>query len=141
MSDHSYAIAKCLLLYYDHYNMLNINIRREFNMFLLGRAFFRLFLNWSFNVRVIFHHLLVFRIHLQSDLVRKDKTVAVQQEFAINEEVKRRYGLLIGILENAKDKKEDDDNMKFAYNFEKDYYKKMRKKLQDQRCIGNKGPH
>ena len=29
MSDHSYAIAKCLLLYYDHYNMLNYFVRKD----------------------------------------------------------------------------------------------------------------
>lgn len=102
MSDHSYAIAKTLLLYYDHYNMLNITVRRDLNLFLLGKAFFKLFLNWSNNVRIIFHHLMVFRIHLQSNIVPKDKAIAAQQEYMINEEIKRRYSLLVNILENAK---------------------------------------
>jgi hypothetical protein len=31
--------------------------------------------------------------------------------------------------------------MKFGYNFEKEYYKKMKKKIQDQRRIGVKNPH
>lgn len=79
MSDHSYAIAKCLLLYYDHYNMLNITVKKDLNMFLLGRAFFKMFLNWSLNVRVIFHHLMVFRIFLQCNNVPTDKNTAAQQ--------------------------------------------------------------
>ena len=83
MSDHSYAIAKCLLLYYDHYNMLNYLVRKDLNMFLMGRAFFRLFLNWSLNVRTIFYHLIVFRIYLQCNIVRKDATG--QQEYLDNE--------------------------------------------------------
>lgn len=79
MSDHSYAIAKCLLLYYDHYNMLNYFVRKDMNMFLMGRAFFRLFLNWSLNVRTIFHHLVIFRIFLQSNIVKKDRDTLGQQ--------------------------------------------------------------
>jgi hypothetical protein len=55
----------------------------------------------------------------------------------INEEIKRRYAALISILENAKEKKDQDDNMKFAYNYEKDYFKKMRKKLHDHRRVGD----
>jgi len=31
--------------------------------------------------------------------------------------------------------------MKFGYNYEKEYYKKMKKKVQDQRRIGNRNPH
>lgn len=31
--------------------------------------------------------------------------------------------------------------MKFGYNYEKEYYKKMKKKLQDQKRIGNRNPH
>lgn len=140
-SDNSFAIAKSLLLYYNHYNMLNFNIRKDFNMFLLGRMFFKLFLNWSINVRMIFHHLIVFRIFLQSNIVRKDKAEVVQHEYAINEEITRRYVLLTGILESAKEKREEDDNQKFAYGYEKDYYKKMRKKLQEQKRAGVKNPH
>lgn len=49
--------------------------------------------------------------------------------------------MVIKILENAKDRKEQDDNLKFGYNYEKEYYKKMRKKVQDQRRLGNKNPH
>jgi hypothetical protein len=42
-------------------------------MYLLGKAFFKLFLNWSRNVRLIFQHLIVFRIYLQSNILRKTK--------------------------------------------------------------------
>lgn len=31
--------------------------------------------------------------------------------------------------------------MKFGYNYEKEYYKKMKKKLQDQKRMGNRNPH
>jgi hypothetical protein len=31
--------------------------------------------------------------------------------------------------------------MKFGYNYEKDYYKKMKKKIQNQRRMGVKNPH
>jgi hypothetical protein len=40
-------------------------------MILLGKLFFKLFLNWSKNVRTLFYHLLVFRIYLQSNILIK----------------------------------------------------------------------
>ena len=65
--EHSFSAAVCLKLLYDHYNMFAAEFKRELSQFLLGKAFFRLFLNWSSNIRSVFHHLLLFRLVLQSN--------------------------------------------------------------------------
>lgn len=54
---------------YDNFNLFSLSCRRDITFFLLGRAFFNMFLNWSHNVRVVFHHLLMFRIYLQSKVL------------------------------------------------------------------------
>lgn len=63
----------CLKLIYDHYNMFAPEFRREMSLFLLGKIFFRLFLSWSFNIRVVFHHLLLFRLVMLSNRLPVEK--------------------------------------------------------------------
>jgi hypothetical protein len=78
-SQHCFAVAKCLLMIYTNYDLLSFDCRRDFTFYLMGKAFFRLFLNWSSNVRTVFHHLFVFRIYLQADIVpSKPKTTGNQ---------------------------------------------------------------
>ena len=71
--EHSFSAAVCLKLIYDHYTMFAPEFRREMSLFLLGKAFFRLFLSWSFNIRVVFHHLVLFRLVLQSNRLPSEK--------------------------------------------------------------------
>lgn len=76
--------------------------RREMSLFLLGKVFFRLFLSWSFNIRVVFHHLLLFRLVLLSNKLPVEKRAL---EHGINSEVKKRYLILMNIVENIRHKK------------------------------------
>lgn len=73
--------------------------------------------------------------------ISKDRGSNTVNEFYDTDQFNQRYDLVLRILQNAKDRKDQDDNMKFGYNYEKEYYKKMRKKVQDQRRLGNKNPH
>ena len=98
----------------------------------MGKAFFRLFLSWSFNIRVVFHHLLLFRLVLQSNRIPLERRA---MEHGTNDEIKRRYFLLMNILENIKLRREEEQCDNFRVNFEKEYYKKMRKKIQESRRI------
>jgi hypothetical protein len=66
-SDHCFAVSKCLLMLYNHFNLLSLDCRRDITFLLLGKIFFKMFLNWSYNVRVIFQHFVMFRIYLQTN--------------------------------------------------------------------------
>lgn len=111
-SDHCFAISKALLLVYKHFNLLSFDCRRDITFFLLGKPFFRLFLNWSFNVRVVFQHLLMFRIYLQTNILpTSQRSISsgssisndgnAQKQLLLNEEVRKRYQNLMCMLENC----------------------------------------
>lgn len=50
-----------------------------------------------------------------------------------NEEVRRRYQNLMSMLDNCKKLKEEQETRKFATDYEKDYAKRMRKKMVERR--------
>lgn len=58
-----------------------------------------------------------------------------------NDEVKRRYEALMFILDKATKVHKERDNRKFAYNYEKDYSKKMKKKLMDKKKLSKDAPN
>lgn len=66
--DFSYSIAKVLALIYNHYLHFNSEFRRNLTMYLLGKVFFKLFLNWSYSVRSTFYHLLLLKIDKAADI-------------------------------------------------------------------------
>lgn len=70
--DFSYATAKALVLIYNHYLYFNAEFRRNITMYLLGRVFFKLFLNWSFSVRSTFYHLLLLKVDKAADIFNPD---------------------------------------------------------------------
>ena len=79
--DHSLNIAKVLWVLYNNISLITQGTSKIYSVlefiytladrkqtlcdFLLGSQFFRLFLHWSFNVRQVFHHLLIFRMFHQ----------------------------------------------------------------------------
>lgn len=70
-------------------------------MLLLGKVFYKLFLHWSFNVRDVFHHL-VMRLYQETLRVNpqlNDNSNICQEE--VNEEIRGRYRKLIETLEKA----------------------------------------
>lgn len=60
---YSYSTAKALHLVYEQFDLFSYDFRIQLCNYLLGRLFFKLFLHWSYNVRVIFHHLFIVKIH------------------------------------------------------------------------------
>jgi hypothetical protein len=75
-------------------------------MYMLGKVFFKLFLNWASNIRLIFHNLLIYRIYLQSNLLRKNSLTTQDQAtsaLAFNEEIRTRYKHLVTILNSVEE--------------------------------------
>lgn len=68
-SPHCFSVSKCLLMIYNNFNIFSFDFRRDITFYLMGKSFFRMFLSWSSNVRTVFHHLLIFRIYLQANVV------------------------------------------------------------------------
>lgn len=60
---YSYSTAKVLHLLYEQFDFFAYEFRIELCNYILGRIFFKLFLHWSFNVRVILHHVLIVKIY------------------------------------------------------------------------------
>lgn len=65
-SEFSFAISQLLLLLYNHFSLFHVDFRKNISMYLLGKIFFKLFLNWSSNVQNIFTHLMVYKIYEES---------------------------------------------------------------------------
>lgn len=63
-SDHSFMVARCLSLLYKHYPIFSPQFRKDLSMTLMGLLFFKLYLSWASNIRMMFHHLLIYRINL-----------------------------------------------------------------------------
>lgn len=147
-SDHCFTVSKTLLLIYKHFNLFSFDFRRDITFLLLGKSFFRMFLNWSNNVRVVFHHLLVFRIYLQAtNLSINQRQLAdplrqqglAQKQLLYDEEVRKRYQNLMCLLESCIRLRDERENLKFAMNYEKDFAKRMKKKLTDKKRILKQG--
>ena len=65
-SDFSFAISKTMIMIYNHFNLFNLEFRKNISMYFLGKGFFRLFLHWSHNVRDTFYYFLIFRVYRES---------------------------------------------------------------------------
>lgn len=108
-----------------------------------------MFLNWSYNVRVVFQHLLMFRIYLQANALSTTHRAVggdssrhqgmAQKQLLYNEEVKKRYQTLMCMLENCIRLREEQETMKFASNYEKDFARRMRKKLNEKKKLMRQG--
>lgn len=68
----SYAIVKVLAIIYTNYDNFNVEFRRNLALYLLGKVFFRLFLNWSHPTRNAFYHILILKIQRSSDIFDAD---------------------------------------------------------------------
>jgi len=77
--DHAINITKVLWVLYNNFNILPCKFPFEkvinssflddqklhLSEYLFGRIFFKLFLHWSWNVRQVFHHFLLYRLYHQ----------------------------------------------------------------------------
>lgn len=61
--DDSISVAKAIWFVYKNFFMFPDIIVHEFHEYLFGKVFVKLFLHWSFTVRMIFHRLIWFRIY------------------------------------------------------------------------------
>lgn len=125
--EHCFAIAKLLLLIYRTYSLFSPAFKKTITMYLLGQVFFKLFLHWANNIRFIFQHLLIYRVHYQSNLLIKEG--AQDESSRMNDEIRSRYRQLIIILKSAEEVRANENINKLTVMFEKDYYRRMRNKL------------
>lgn len=61
---HCFVISKCIEMIYSNFNLFSPGFKNEISLFLLGKPFFELFLNWSPIVRNNFYHFTVYKICL-----------------------------------------------------------------------------
>jgi len=58
--ENSQPIAKVLQVIYDNFHIFPNDFKKEICEFLLGNIFFKLFMHWCYNVRLMFHHFLIY---------------------------------------------------------------------------------
>ncbi|CAD8159681.1 unnamed protein product [Paramecium pentaurelia] len=78
--EHAFSVSKCLWLIYNNYVLFPLDIRKDLTDLLFENVATKFFMHWSFNIRMIFHHILLYRIqHLhksnknlnEEDLIQK----------------------------------------------------------------------
>lgn len=57
-----------LSIIFMNYDNFNVEFKKNLSLYLLGKVFFRLFLNWSFTIRKAFYHVLILKIQRTSDV-------------------------------------------------------------------------
>ncbi|CAD8207514.1 unnamed protein product [Paramecium octaurelia] len=68
-SEHALIIAKCLELIYTNYLLFPVDLKKELTDMIFENLAFKFFIHWSYNVRVIFHCFLIYRIfHLHKPI-------------------------------------------------------------------------
>ena len=132
-SDFSFAISKTIIMLYAHFKMFSLEFRRNLSMLLLGKVFFPLFLHWSNNVRNIFYHLLVIRIYREALHIEVELVSLRGYQEDVNEEIRGRYTKLLNIVHNAEELKKEEKKSSFIHSYEKDLYKKLKKKLHEKK--------
>jgi len=94
-------------LLYNNYTLFSSTFRKNIAMYLLGKVFFKLFLNWAPNIRIIFHNMLVYRIVLQSSLLRlvSNPEQVTTTTTNTHDDIRLRYKRLMSILKSAQELK------------------------------------
>lgn len=152
-SDHSFVVMRTLNLIYRHYQLFSASFRRDLAFCLMGQTFFRLFLNWASNVRMVFQHILYYRIKLgvaspeqpggstaSLGKIRSNVQLITQQSIGIDEtqadEIRSRFTTVMTMLRDA-----HSDRMQHRKHsvLEKEYYRKMKSKLIQKR-LGRRLP-
>ncbi|CAK82569.1 unnamed protein product (macronuclear) [Paramecium tetraurelia] len=60
--EHAFSVSKCLWLIYNNYVLFPLDIRKDITDLLFENVATKFFMHWSFNIRMIFHHILLYRI-------------------------------------------------------------------------------
>lgn len=116
-SDHSFVVTRTLSLIYHHYQLFSTSFRRDLSFCLMGQVFFKLFLSWCGNIRMMFRHILHYRV--QRDITCVDQGMNSNTSFGkmrstvnltlpscgLNEmqadEIRCRMTTVMNILENS----------------------------------------
>ncbi|KAL4468703.1 hypothetical protein ABPG74_005206 [Tetrahymena malaccensis] len=76
--DHSICLARVIWVIYNNFTLFPPDFQKEICEYLFSNLFFRLFMHWSYNVRMIFQYFLIYRInHLFGE--QKTKFKAIEQ--------------------------------------------------------------
>ena len=62
-SDYALNIAKAIWVIYNNYPIFTKQMQNTLCKYFLQKGFIKLFLHWSWNVRIMFYHFLYYRIH------------------------------------------------------------------------------
>ena len=63
--DHCLAIAKFLKLYYNNTSLMNFDHVAEIYIYIHQNKFFDFFFHWSWQIRNVFYHIILYKINFQ----------------------------------------------------------------------------
>jgi len=127
--DHALNIAIVLLVIYNNFNLIPSSEKGFISDYLLNKSFFKFFMHWSWSVRQVFHHLLLYRFYHQHreantnltnlDDLRKEfllynqkrETLASTKKLLVNDFINMAYSRNMTIVENAYQKFSEEKKM------------------------------
>jgi len=130
--DHAINITKVLWMLYNNFNILPYDQKLHFSEYLFGKLFFKLFLHWSWNVRQVFHHFLLYRLYHQHrtshtqlenlDDLKKELLMNMQKRQNLNRDKKlltndfilMEYSRNMTIIENEHKRIKDQKSQRLA---------------------------
>lgn len=68
-SDCSIGVSHSIIFLYNHYEKFDLSFRYELDLYLLGKLFWKMFFNWSFNTRRVYYHMIILRIAQDTELL------------------------------------------------------------------------
>ena len=76
--DHYQSINRLLIILYSYFDYLNPTVKYQLTMYLMGRAFFKLYFHWNYNIRHIFYLFLEVKIKF----IKHQKSVDIGRQYA-----------------------------------------------------------
>jgi hypothetical protein len=92
-SEFAMGVSCALSLLYNHFELFHLEFRRSLSLYLLGSAFYRLFLHWSHAVRHVFYHLITFKVYAEAH--RHDATGRANKGLISDADILARYDELM----------------------------------------------
>ncbi|EAR90403.2 hypothetical protein TTHERM_00112530 (macronuclear) [Tetrahymena thermophila SB210] len=138
--DHSICLARVIWVIYNNFTLFPPDFQKEICEYLFSNLFFRLFMHWSYNVRMIFQYFLIYRInHLFGEQKTKYKgidelkrqilnnTNFSERKFAlINDIIHLMYNKMMNIVDLARAKYASQETQ---FQEQQKFHLKMRQKL------------
>ncbi|KAL4500572.1 hypothetical protein ABPG72_002996 [Tetrahymena utriculariae] len=138
--DHSVCLARVIWVIYNNFTLFPPDFQKEICEYLFSNLFFRLFMHWSYNVRMIFQYFLIYRIHhlfgeqktkfkAIDELKRQilNNTNFSDRKFAlINDIIHLMYNKMMNIVDLARAKYASQETQ---FQEQQKFHQKMRQKL------------